>query len=398
MLSVSEALSQLLAAANPVKESHALPVRDALNQILCEPVTAQTDAPAFDNSAMDGYALCVADIPGDGELPLIGRSAAGQPPGKLQPGSAMRIFTGAALPEGADAICMQENCEVFEAGGESRVRIQEIPEAGAHIRKQGEDFGRGSVLIEAGTRLQAQHLGLCFAAGCAEINTNRPLRVAIFSTGDELVESGTALKPGQIYNSNQVMLEAMAFKLGCELAISTKLPDDPDAIRTALAEASSESDLILTSGGVSVGEEDHLKSVVKALGKLDLWKIAVKPGKPLAFGSIGDCAYMGLPGNPVSSFVTFCLFAAPFIRKCQGDSILTPQPLPVKALNSAVDGSREEYLRGKLTNQGVEIFTHQGSHLLGGLGQANCLVRRPAGESIATGDLVEVHPLNSLLP
>lgn len=397
MLSISEALKQLLAAAKPIDEAKTLAVRDALNQVLIEPVIAKTDAPVFDNSAMDGYALRVADIPKNGEMLVVGRSAAGQPPAKLEPGSAMRIFTGAPLPEDADAVCMQEDCEAFQSGGENRIHISERPKIGDNIRSKGEDFAEGSVLIEAGTRLQPQHLGLCFAAGCSEVQVSRPLKVSIFSTGDELVEPGNGLKPGQIYNSNQVMLEALVQKLGCELVASDTLPDNPDIIRAALEEAASKSDLILTSGGVSVGEEDHLKSVVQELGSLDLWKVAVKPGKPLAFGSIGECSYMGLPGNPVSSFVTFCLFAAPFIRKRQGDSKTLPTPIEAKALNSASAGSREEYLRGKLTSDGVEIFTHQGSHLLGGLGQADCLVRRPANESIAAGDLVSVYLLSNLL-
>lgn len=398
MLSVAEALRQLFAAAAPIQEAKTLAVRDALNQVLIEPVIAKTDAPAFDNSAMDGYALRVADIPESGEMPVAGRSAAGQAPGKLEPGSAMRIFTGAPVPEGADAVCMQEDCEAFQSSGENRIRVFEYPKSGENIRSKGEDFARGSVLIEAGTRLQPQHLGLCFAAGCSEVKVSRPLRVTIFSTGDELVEPGNELKPGQIYNSNQVMLEALIQKLECELVTSDTLPDNPDTIRSALEEAASKSDLILTSGGVSVGEEDHLKTVVQELGTLDLWKVAVKPGKPLAFGIIGGCSYFGLPGNPVSSFVTFCLFAVPFIRKRQGESEVRPQATTVEALNSAEQGSREEYLRGKITGKGVEIFTQQGSHLLGGLGQANCLVRRPAGTSIATGDQVEAYLLSTLLP
>lgn len=397
MLSVTEALDQILAAASPVAQSETLPVREALNHVLSEPVLAQTDAPAFDNSAMDGYALCADDLSDDGELTVVGRSAAGQPPAKLQPGSAMRIFTGAALPEGANTVCMQEDCEAFHVGDENKIRIHERPRAGENIRSQGEDFAKESILVEAGTRLQPQHLGLCFAAGCEKVSVYRPLRVAIFSTGDELIEPGSELKPGQIYNSNQVMLEALTQKLGCEIQIATTLPDDPSAIRETLLDASKTCDLILTSGGVSVGEEDHLKSVVKELGKLDLWKVAVKPGKPLAFGNIADCSYFGLPGNPVSSFVTFCLFAVPFIRKRQGESEVRPQATTVEALNSAEQGSREEYLRGKFTSKGVEIFTPQGSHLLGGLGQANCLVRRPAGTSIAAGDQVEAYLLSTLL-
>lgn len=397
MLSVAEALEQLLAAARPIDEAKTLTVRDALNQVLSEPVLAQTDAPAFDNSAMDGYALCVDDLSEDGELPAVGRSAAGQPPSTLQPGSAMRIFTGAAVPEGANAVCMQENCEAFHVGDENRIRLHERPKVGENIRSKGEDFAKGDALIDAGTRLGPQHLGLCFAAGCENVSVSRPLRVAIFSTGDELVEPGSELKPGQIYNSNQVMLEALTQKLGCEIQIATTLPDDPSAIHEILLDASKTSDLILTSGGVSVGEEDHLKSVVKELGKLDLWKVAVKPGKPLAFGSIGDCSYFGLPGNPVSSFVTFCLFAAPFIRKRQGESRVTVQPVQMEALNATAEGPREEYLRGKITDQGVEIFTHQGSHLLAGLGNADCLVRRPAGQSISASDPVEVFLLSELL-
>ncbi len=399
MHSVEQTLKQLLAAAEPLVETDILSLHDALNRVLAAPALARVAAPAFDNSAMDGYALRLADLDSSNELPLGGRSAAGQAPALLAPGTAQRILTGAAVPAGADAVCIQENAEAFTRDGQPWVRVLNRPAAAAHVRRRGEDFVEGSVLVEAGVRLQPQHLALCAAGGCAEVLTWRPVRIALFSSGDELVEPGQHLRPGQIYDSNRVMLDAMLRRLGVELVHSGHLSDDPVAIRDILAETAGLADLILTSGGVSVGEEDHLKAVVQELGQIDLWKIAVKPGKPLAFGNMGCCLYLGLPGNPVSSFVTFALFAAPLIRRLQGEREAIVRPIQLAALNGSEAGSREEYLRARWLPEGAEIFAAQGSHRLADLGRADGLVRRPAGEAVAAGDRVDFYPLGrTLLP
>ncbi len=225
----------------------------------------------------------------------------------------------------------------------------------------------------------------------------RPYRVALFATGDELVEPGQVLKPGQIYNSNQIMLHSLLEQLGCDVVISHPLPDNPDEIQKSLYEAAQKCDLIVTNGGVSVGEEDHMKAVLEALGQLSLWRIAVKPGKPMAFGHINQCAYLGLPGNPVSSFVTFLRFAAPFIRRCQGETDVLPKPMPVVSINHFDGGSREEYLRAQLTDKGAELYPQQGSHILKSVSASSGLVRRPAHTDIKAGSTVEYFPYTSFL-
>ncbi len=405
LIPVAAALDQLLAAARTPDTTRTCPLAECLNAVLAEPLVARVSSPAFDNSAMDGYAVRLADLGADMTLPLSDRITAGSNPKPLTPGTAARIFTGAPLPEGADSICPQENCVelaresglVQESEEEIRVHIRQQPRAGEHIRRAGEDFQSGNRLIPAGTRLGAHHLGLCAAAGQAEVRIFSPLRVALFITGDELVDPGQSLRPGQIYNSNQVMLQALLAQMGCQLVLSSVLPDNPDQIRQALSDAAGRANLILTGGGVSVGEEDHMKAVLQELGQLSLWRIAIKPGKPMAFGRIGHCDYLGLPGNPVSALVTFLRFAAPFIRRRQGEQDVLPRPLKVVATNNAPAGSREEYLRARLCPDGVEILPGQGSHRLAPLTLTTGLVRRPANRAICAGELVDYFTLQGFL-
>jgi len=393
--SVEEARACLLDAAVPGKAISACSLGEALGRVLAEPARAVTDVPPADNSAMDGYAFRRADLQGaDSGLPLSARVHAGQSPDPLESGSAARIFTGAVIPEGADTVAMQENC--CETGG--RVSVDPVPEAGANIRRAGEDLRAGEIIIEAGRRLQPQDLGLLASTGIDKVSVFEPLTVAILSTGDELVAPDRALEPGQIYNSNASVLAGMLQRLGCKVITAHSVADTAEATRAALERAAGQADLVISSGGVSVGDADHVKDTVAELGRLDLWKIAVKPGKPLAFGRIGETLFVGLPGNPVAVFVTFCLFAAPLIRRLQGRAATLPEPLPVPAgFSIKKAGKREEYLRVRVESGRLMPYPHQGSGVLSSVAWAHGLVRIPIDATVAPGDTVDYYGFDALL-
>ena len=328
MLSVEEALQRMLAAAVPVAQTESVPTLEAHGRVLAQPVVSPLAVPPMDNSQMDGYALRCADVPAvPVTLPVSQRIAAGHVGAPLEPGTAARIFTGAPLPLGADAIVMQE---ATRADGD-RVTVLEAPKPGAWIRRAGLDVQAGSTVLAAGTRLRAQELGLAASVGAATLAVHRRVRVAVFFTGDELVMPGEPLPPGRIYNSNRFTLRGLLQGLGCEVLDLGIVPDDRSATRAAFVRAAQQADLIVTSGGVSVGEEDHVKPAVESEGELALWQIAMKPGKPLAFGAVRGVPFIGLPGNPVSSFVTFVLFARPFILRRQGVAQVEPRALPLRA-------------------------------------------------------------------
>lgn len=386
---------RLLAAVEPGCASVETPLADALGRVLAAAARAVTDVPPADNSAMDGYAFRRADLrPAGGVLPLSARVHAGQAPAPLEHNTAARIFTGAVIPEGADTVAMQENCR--EADG--RVSVDPLPEAGANIRRAGEDLRAGETIIEAGRRLQPQDLGLLASTGIDRVSVFEPLVVAILSTGDELVSPGRALAPGQIYNSNASVLAGMLQRLGCAVITADSVADTVEATRAALERAAGRAGLVISSGGVSVGEADHVKDTVAQLGRLDLWKISVKPGKPLAFGRIGDTPFIGLPGNPVAVFVTFCLFAAPVVRRMQGRANELPEPLPVPA-GFAIEkpGKREEYLRVRLESGKIVPYPHQGSGVLSSVAWAHGLVKIPIGSTVAPGDMVDYFGFEALL-
>jgi molybdopterin molybdotransferase len=317
MLSLEEALAKLLAAATPISGTEELPTAQALGRVLARDLVSPLDVPPLANTSMDGYAVRTADVPVAGTvLPVSQRVAAGQVGAVLQPGTAARIFTGAPLPEGADAVVMQEQCEAVDG----RVKIQAVPVPGQWVRQRGEDLREGAVVLARGRRLTPQALGLAATAGAASLAVVRRPRVALMSTGDELVMPGEPLRPGAIYNANRDTLRALLAQFGCECTDLGIVPDTLEATRTALRGAARGHDLILSSGGVSVGEEDHIRPAVSAEGQLDLWQIAIKPGKPLAFGHVrreggGEAAFIGLPGNPVSSFITFLLMVRPIRRR-----------------------------------------------------------------------------------
>jgi len=409
MLSVAEALDVLLAAPRPLVDSAAaelVPTLSANGRILADAQVSRLNVPPADNTQMDGYAVRAADCAGGAaggvRLPVSQRIPAGHVGAPLQAGTAARIFTGAMIPEGADAVVMQEMCE---ADGDA-VIIKHAPAAGEWVRRVGEDIRSGSEILPAGTRLRPQHLGLAASVGLETLPVLRRLRVAMFFTGDELAMPGQPLKPGAIYNSNRFVLRGLLENLGCEISDYGIVPDNREATREALRLAAQEHDLILTSGGVSVGEEDHVKPAVEAEGRLNMWQIAMKPGKPLAFGEIrraagGTAFFIGLPGNPVSSFVTFLIFVRPFILRQQGVAAggLAPQAVAMRAdFDWPKVDRRQEFLRAKINaDGGLDLFPQQGSGVLTSTVWGDGLVDNPAGKTIAKGDLLRFLPFSAFL-
>ncbi len=412
MLATAEALATLLSAASPIAGTESIPTLDALNRVLAADVTSPLDVPPMNTSSMDGYAIRSADLAGQatGRLPVSQRIPAGHAPEPLTPGTAARIFTGATVPPGADAIVMQEQTEASGA----EVTILHSPQPGEWITVQGADIRSGSVILPAGTRLTPQALGLAASVGCAELVVRRRVKVAVFFTGDELTMPGEPLKPGAIYNSNRFTLRGLLEKLGCEVTDYGIVADKLDATRATLREAAEAHDLILTCGGVSVGEEDHVKPAVEAEGRLAMWQIAMKPGKPLAFGAVrraarrGETAaapdsaetfFIGLPGNPVSSFATFLLFVRPFILSLAGVQTVTPRALSLRAdFTQSKADRRNEFLRARINPAGgLDLFPNQSSAVLTSTVWGDGLIDNPPNHAISAGETVRFLPFSELL-
>lgn len=407
LLSLDEALERLAAGAAPhaLRDTESISTFDALGRVLATEVHSALDVPPADNTSMDGYALRVADVPASGAVLRVAQrvpaGVVGQP---LEPGTAARIFTGAQVPPGADAVVMQEQCEAVPGEGLGSVRVNTVPEPGQWIRRRGEDVRRDAVVLCPGMRLGPAELGLAASVGAASLTVVRRPRVAVFSTGDELVMPGEPLEPGAIYNSNRFTLRGLLQAAGCEVGDFGIVPDRLDATRDALCRAAQGHDLILTSGGVSVGEEDHLKPAVEAEGRLEHWQMAIKPGKPLAFGEVrrpdgSSALFVGLPGNPVSSFVTFLLCVAPLLRAMQGAGAGLPRALPVVAgFDWSRPDKRREFLRVRLGTDGrLELFPNQSSGVLTSAVWADGLLDNPPGQAIRTGDVVRYLPLADLI-
>jgi len=396
MLTAQQALDYLLADAKAVGESEKVTTQNALGRVLADSVNSLVDVPPLDNTSMDGYAVRITDTATPGQiLKIAQRIPAGSVGVQLESGTAARVFTGAPVPQGADAVVMQEDCTAIP-NQLDQVQINIAPTPGQWIRRKGEDLTAGKVALFAGTFLRPQELGIAASAGLTHLDVKRRVRVAAFFTGDELTLPGEPLKPGGIYNSNRDTLLACLKSLGCDATDLGIVPDRLDATRDALRQASKDHDLIITSGGVSVGEEDHIKPAVTAEGRLNLWQIAIKPGKPLAFGVVrksnqpedGEAWFIGLPGNPVSSFVTFLLFVRPFILKLQGRDEGATQSYSMRA----------EFLRVKINSRGgLDLFPNQSSGVLTSASWGDGLVDCPPGQAIQVGDLVKYIPFSALL-
>lgn len=399
LIPLDKALELILRQVRPVAEMEELPLSDALGRVLSMDVSSAIDVPPLDNSAMDGYALRFDDLQA-GPLPISQRIAAGSIGGPLQRGTAARIFTGAPVPAGADTVVMQENTELL-ASNCLNVEVRDV-RRGQHIRPRGQDIASGARVLAAGRRLQPADIGVLASIGAVSVSVARRLRVAVVSTGDELVEPGCELAEGKIYNSNRYMLTAQLQALGCRVVDGGIIPDDFERSCEHFSTLAGQVDIIVSSGGVSVGEEDHVKSAVEALGELALWKLNIKPGKPLAFGHIGETPFFGLPGNPASSFVTFALVARPYILRAAGQSEVLPLTLQARAgFDWSRAGSRQEYLRARViwTEQGavVERYPNQSSGVLLSSSWANALAIVEPERVFEKGDLLSVQLLSELM-
>jgi molybdopterin molybdotransferase len=401
LLSVEQALASLLADATPRSDTEMVPLTQAHGRITARPLLSDVDAPPAATSAMDGYAVNTQDMTPESSrrMPISQRIAASEGAQPLRPGTAARVFTGSPVPPGADAVVVQEACLV--EGDCLEVRGAVAP--GQYIRAAGEDFRRGSVIVAAGTRLTPRQLGLAAAAGCVEIAVSRPPRVAVLATGNELVQPGDSLPPGKIFNSNQFIITALLQRIGCPVTPFGIIPDTPAATRTALLEAASAADMVISTGGASVGEEDHTKTALRAVGRLHLWRVAMRPGRPLIFGHVDAVPFFGLPGNPVSAFVTFCLFVRPYILRLMGVSEVAPRSLRLPAAFSWTEPSdRRQYLRARLIRDGdgtstVECFSNQSSGVLTSLAWADGLAVIPEGQRLRAGQPVEFIPFSELM-
>ncbi len=403
LMSAEAALERIRAATLPLPAVEAVPLKGAAGRVLAAPVTASRDVPPHDNAAVDGYAVCFADLGAEGqtELPVGGRAAAGHPLGRAaRRGEAIRIFTGAPMPEGADTVLMQEDCRA------SGVTVSLPPgiKRGANRRARGEDIAAGSIALAAGMRLRPQEIGLAAALGRTDLPVYRRLSVALLSTGDEVREPGTELSPGTIYDVNRYVLHALLEGLGCRVSDLGILPDRADAVREAIAAAAAAHDLVVTSGGVSAGEEDHVKAAVEALGRLDFWRLAIRPGRPAAMGQVGGVPFLGLPGNPVAVMVTFVLLARPLILRLQGATAIAPRLFRVAA-GFAYDkkASRAEFLRARLEPDAAggwiaQKYPRDGAGILSSLVAADGLVAIGAGVTrVVPGMAVDFLPFSEVL-
>lgn len=399
LLPVDEALDLLEAKARPVTAKQTIPLTEALGRVLANDVISTINVPPADNSAMDGFAVNSQDlITGQNSFEVSQRIPAGHKGHTLKRGTAARIFTGAPIPDGADVVVMQEACTLLD----EKIMIEDKYDSGTNIRKRGEDIEKGNVILTAGKRLKAQDLGLAASVGCQSIEVYRRLKVAIFSTGDELREPGETLAEGQIYNSNRYTLRGLLSSLGCEVMDLGIVKDTLESTKKTMLEAAENADLVMTSGGVSVGEEDHIRTALEKLGQLQMWRLNIKPGKPLAFGQIkhkkGKTPFLGLPGNPVSVFATFHIIARVFILRSQGilDTRINKYKV-ASGFTTKHKGSRLEYLRAKLETdvdgeQQVVIYPNQSSGVLTSASWADGFVIIPAQKLIKIGDMLEFIP------
>lgn len=401
MLTVDEAIDFLLKHANTLGQTETVAIESALGRVLAQPIESTLNVPPLDNSAMDGYVVNTSDLnsSADTTLPISQRIPAGAVGEPLASGTAARIFTGAPIPENADAVIMQEQCQ---QDGDN-VIITGTVNIADHIRRAGEDITKGNTVMQAGQCLRPQDMGLIASVGVAKINVYKKVSVAIFSTGDELVMPGNPVKAGQIYNSNRYTLTGLLQSVGCDIIDLGCVPDTLEATLEALEKASNQADLIMTTGGVSVGEEDYVKAAMEKLGSVDMWRVAMKPGKPIAYGSVNNVPFIGLPGNPVSVFVTFCLFARPFIKTLQGITTVMPQCMQITSgFDWPRKGPRREFVRAQLQqddagNVVAQCFSSQSSGVLTSAVWAHGLVEISEHTTVTKGETVNWYGFPELL-
>ncbi len=398
---IDTALEQLVPLLPVITEKESVPLRQAAGRVLADDCVSPINVPGHRNSAMDGYALKSADLAsGNTQLKITQRIAAGEVGGQLESGEAARIFTGAPVPEGADAVVMQENCKV---GGDVLSVLQQHVQSGENLRQVGDDIQAGALILAKGHRLKPQDIGLLASIGLESVSVTRRLRVSLLTTGDELVQPGSRLAAGQIYNSNYFTLHALLEGLQVDVLDCGIVADDFEGTRQALTAAAAQSDCVITTGGVSVGEEDHVKAVVEQEGELQLWKLAIKPGKPLACGKIATTQFFGLPGNPVSAFVTFALVVRPCLLRMLGGKQTAPKTFQVASGFAASEsGERQEYLRCQLAEDEegasfLQALRNQSSGVAASLSQADGLGIVPPYTAVAIGDNLEFIPFSELL-
>ena len=395
LLSVDEALERLLAGAYPVTETESVPTLSAAGRVLAAAQRSTMNVPPLDNSAMDGYAVRLADLKGaEPRLKVAQKIFAGAVGSPLVPGAAARIFTGAPIPQGADAVVMQEDCTVEG----DQIVVRKIPRSGEWVRRVGSDIRTGDTILPAGMRLRPQDTGLAASVGIAALPVHRRVRLGLFFTGDELVMPGDPLPPGRIYNSNRFTLNGLARAFDCDVRDYGIVPDSLAATREVLRRAAADCDVIVTSGGVSVGDADFVKPAVEAEGELLMWRISMKPGRPLAFGRVARASFIGLPGNPVSSFVTFLIFVRPFLLKTQGISRVDPHAIQARAdFDWPEPDARREFLRVKWNSRGgLDLYPTQDSAVLMSTAWADGLVDNPASRAIRAGEMVTFMPYSEL--
>ncbi len=406
LLSKQDALFSLIDTAPVISDVEIVKTQEANGRFLAQSIYSSINVPNTDNSAMDGYAVrCEDCMSGNAVLPVTQRIQAGKVGMPLKPGEVARIFTGAPVPENADTIVIQENCIV--KGG--TVQINHVPKLGEHIRKAGESIRKEDKVLDKGIRLKAQHLGLAASIGCLDLPVIRRPKVAFISTGDEVVMPGETLKEGYVYNSNRYLLRSLLESFGCAVTDYGIVPDDLKAIQKAISDCAIEHDLILASGGMSVGEEDHVKSALDSLGKINFWRVAVKPGKPLAYADVsrkdnvntqvGVVPFIGLPGNPVSSFVCFLIFVRPFLLRMMGVSQVDP---PIRLMRADFTlpkaDERNEFLRARINDDGgLDLFHNQGSGVLSSITWSDGIIDNPPGNLIQKGDMVRFLSFDELM-
>ena len=402
LMSVDEALEFLLDASVTTEKKESVSLDNSLSRILAFDIHSTINVPGFDNSAMDGYAIALSDnqlLQNNLSFDIVDRIPAGSTGNELNKGCAARIFTGAPIPKGANTVIMQEECEVSEDG--VQITIARAIKLNENIRPTGNDIVEDDVILSSGKQIQPQDISLASSVGVGELIVYKKIKVGVFFTGDELVEPGTPLSLGKIYNSNRYALVALLGQVGCEVINLGNIEDKFSATCDALEALESQCDLIMTTGGVSVGEEDHVKPAVESLGELNLWKIRMKPGKPLAYGKVKQTPFIGLPGNPVSSFVTFCIFSLPFIKKMQGNNNYQSKIIKVKAnFECKRTKPRREYARARIDHSEstpvASLYPKQGSDVMSSIVWADGLVEIPENKTFEVGELLNYYPLSEL--